>query len=124
MSENWQEKYRDTRDYYLVYSMLIQAARVRGTVTYQEIAEVMGLATRGSHMGKEVGNMIGTISANELRCGRPFLSAIVIGVNGKPGEGLYGYAEELGSLEPDEDRELWWERAKKEIYETWQKRFD
>jgi len=37
------DKYRGTKLYHLVFNELITAARYRGTVTYQEIAKMMGL---------------------------------------------------------------------------------
>ena len=125
MDSEWIEQYKKTKEYHIIYGMLIEAARLRGTVTYQEIAEVMGLPPSGSHMGREVGAMIGAISAEEISYGRPMLSAIVVGVSGKPGAGLYWYARELGALEtaePDEDTE-WWQAEMKRVYETWQKSY-
>lgn len=79
MSENWQDKYRGTTTYFKVYAALVNAAECRGLVTYQEIAQIMGLPLSGSHMGREVGNMIGVISEDEIAYGRPMLSAIVVG---------------------------------------------
>jgi hypothetical protein len=37
------DKYRGTTLYHLIHAELIAAARYRGTVTYQEIAQIMGL---------------------------------------------------------------------------------
>ncbi len=45
------DKYRGTKDYFLIYAELIRAARYRGTVTYQELADFVGLPLRGSYMG-------------------------------------------------------------------------
>lgn len=125
MSENWQDKYINTKDYFRVYAAMIHAAEHRGLVTYQEIAAIMGLPMSGSHMGREVGNMIGVISENELQQGRPMLSAIVVGVNGKPGAGLYAWARDLGRLQSEHpaDEERFWEDEKEAIYKEWQKKF-
>jgi hypothetical protein len=73
------DKYRGSKEYLLVYSELIRAARYRGTTTYQAISEIMGLPLRGSYMGKEVGQMLGEIVEDEFNQGRPMLTAIVVG---------------------------------------------
>ena len=67
------DKYSGSKEFLLVYSALISAARLRGTVTYQEVAKIMGLPLRGSHMGKEVGHLLGEISEREHLNGRPML---------------------------------------------------
>lgn len=125
MSENLQHKYRGTTNYFRVYAVLVQAAERRGLVTYQEIAQIMGLPLRGSYMGSEVGNMIGVISENEVGYGRPMLSAIVVGVNNKPGSGFFTWARELGRLKSDDpaDEMPFWESEKQAVYEVWQKKF-
>lgn len=42
-----QSRYRSKKEYALVYTQLISAAKYRGTVTYQEIAQIMGLPLIG-----------------------------------------------------------------------------
>lgn len=125
MSEKWQDKYLNTVDFLKVYAALVNAAEHRGLVTYQEIAQIMGLPMSGSHMGREIGNMIGVISESEVQMGRPMLSAIVVGVSGKPGEGFYHWARDLGRLQTDHpaDEERFWEDEKQAIHEMWKKRF-
>lgn len=114
-------KYRGSKEYYFVFAQLITAARYRGTLTYQEVAKMMGLPQRGSYMGKEIGRLIGLISEDEVKNGRPMLSAIVIGVSGEPGEGFYNWAEELKNvkLETKEAKRRFWEQEMVEVYETW-----
>jgi hypothetical protein len=125
MGENLQHKYRGTTNYFRVYAVLVQAAERRGLVTYQEIAQIMGLPLRGSYMGSEVGNMIGVISQDEVSYGRPMLSAIVVGVNNKPGGGFFTWARELGRLKSDDpaDEIPFWESERQAVYEAWQKSF-
>ncbi len=36
-------RYRGKKEYFLVYAEMINAAKYRGTVTYQEVAQIMGL---------------------------------------------------------------------------------
>ena len=117
-------KYRGSKEYMVVYSELINAARSRSTLTYQDIAPIMGLPLTGSHMGKEIGALIGEISEDEVNLGRPLLSALVINVTGSPGPGFYGWAEDLGRLKVGEskaDQRKFWDFEKKAVYDTWSK---
>jgi hypothetical protein len=116
-------KYYETANYYLIYSELIQAARRGGTLTYQEIANLVGLPLRGSHMAAEIGHLIGAISANEVKCGRPMLSATAVGVSGEPGGGFYKLAEGIGLLQEGDDYEKFWQDQKQTVYRTWQRSF-
>ena len=88
MTSSVSGKYRSTVTYFLVYGELINAARHRGTVTYQEIAARLGLPLKRSYMGAEVGHILGEISVDEAQYGRPMLSAVAIGVSGQPGSGF------------------------------------
>ena len=115
-------KYRGTKEYLLVYSKLLTAARYKGTVTYQEVAQIMGLPTSGNFMGTEVGHLLGQIPEDEHRNGRPILSAIAIGVSGMPGSGFFELARSLGKLAGTrpEDERLFLEREKATVYSTLQ----
>jgi hypothetical protein len=112
------DKYRGTTDYALVYCELITAAKYRGTVTYQEIAKIMGLAISGNNMQKETGQILGEISEDEFGDDRPMLSAIAVGVSGLPGDGFYKLAREMGKL-TNQPEDKFWEAEKKAVYETW-----
>ncbi|MBM3188789.1 MAG: hypothetical protein FJZ90_08725 [Chloroflexi bacterium] len=114
-------KHRGSKDYLRVYCELIQAARYRGTVTYQEIAQMLGLPPKGSYMGARIGQILGEISEDEVRNGRPMLSALAVNVSGAPGPGFYALARELGRLDT-EDKEAerrFWEQERQAVYETW-----
>lgn len=120
------DKYVGTTEYLLVYGELIQAARFRGVTTYQKaIAQIMGLPLKGNHMSREVGLMLGEISEAELDRGRPMLSALAVGVNGVPGEGLYSLARQLERLTEDskEARAAFWENEKRAVYQSWARTF-
>ena len=120
-------KYRGTGQYYLVFNELANAARYRGTVTYQELAHVVGLPITGSNMGTELGKLLGEISEDETsKFGHPMLSAIAVDVNGEPGEGFYTLAKNLGRFnggENKEERRQFWEAEKKAVHERWGKKF-
>ena len=70
-------------------------------------------------MSKLVGGVIGLLSKNELEQGRPILSSIVVGVSGKPGEGFFNWARELGVLSEGEDEETFWREECEKVYEAW-----
>lgn len=118
-------KYRGSKEYQTVYSLLVEAARCRRTVTYKEIAGIMGLLPSGNYMGVETGHLVGEISEDEHRNGRPMLSALVVhSTDGMPGKGLYTLARGLGKLqEATRDGELrFWETEKAAVYAAWQRR--
>jgi hypothetical protein len=50
--------------------------------------------------------------------GRPMLSALVVGVSGKPGAGFFDLARQLGRLqsEKEEDEQRFWEEEKEALY--------
>ena len=120
------DKYRGTKEYALIYAELIRAARYRGTVTYQELADLVGLPLSGNHMSNELGGLLGSISEDEIARGRPMLSAIAVTVAGKPGGGFYGLARQTSKLasEHPADEQAFWEAERKAVYKTWQRTFE
>lgn len=112
-------KWSDSKEYFIAYSIIINAAQHQGYATYQEIAQAVGLPTAGSYMGSVVGELLGTISQNEVNMGRPMLSAIVVGVNGEPGGGFIPCAKELGLFQDGEDEGAFWQKECQKIYEEW-----
>lgn len=114
-------KYRGTTIYQLVYAELVAAARYRGTVTYQEIAQLMGLPLTGSHMGSELGHILGEISEDEHLHGRPMLSAVAVGVSGLPGSGFFACARDFGKLAEDGKAAevAFWTAERDAVYGTW-----
>ena len=115
-------RYRGTTDYVRVLAELVHAAEYRGVTTYQDIAVIMGLPLQGSHMGKEVGHLLGEISEDEVNAGRPMLSAVAVSVNEKPGPGFFALAKDLGKLtgKPTEE-ESFWRQQLQSAYETWKR---
>ena len=115
------DKYRGTMAYHLIYSELIAAARYRGSVTYQEIAKIIGLPLSGNHMGHEIGQLLSEIAEDEFIADRPMLSAIAIKANGSPGPGFFNLARNLKKLSSgiETDERTFWEKERKDIYDTW-----
>jgi hypothetical protein len=117
----YKSKYRGTQIYHIIFHELMTAAKYRGTLTYQEIASLMNLPLTGSHMSKEVGQILGEISEDEHLNNRPMLSAIAVGVKGEPGEGFFDLAKTLGKAfdEDKEGKQIFWQNECKAVYDTW-----
>ncbi len=120
------DQYRGTKEYLLVYSLLISAAQHRGIITYKDVAKIMGLPLTGQDMGQKTGRLLGEISKEEERNHRPMLSAIAVGYGARPGKGFFGLAEELGRLEEHANRqarEAFWTAECKTVYDAWAEDF-
>lgn len=115
-------KYRGTTDYVRVMTELIRAAEYRGLTTYQDIAVIMGLPLMGMHMGQEIGHLLGEISEDESFAARPMLSAVVVGVGGKPGPGFFSLARQLGKFTGTESEDdNFWNRELQSVYKVWRR---
>jgi hypothetical protein len=112
------DKYRGTTTYFHVLAELVRAAQYRGVTTYQDIAVIMGLPSSGSHMGRETGHILGEISEDEVESKRPMLSAVAVGVNGKPGPGFYALAKQLGLMKATDHELTFWEGQRRAAYEA------
>jgi hypothetical protein len=112
-------KWDQTKEYFITYSILINAAHHQGFATYQEIAQATGLPTMGNSMSRQVGELLGTVSENEKKQNRPMLSAIAIGVSGKPGKGFVPWATELGFFKEGDDENAFWEKECQKVYQEW-----
>ena len=113
------DKWMNTKEYFVTYSLMVNAAQHHGFVTYQEVAQANGFPTFGSYMGRVVGELVGLVSENEVDQGRPMMSSIVVGVSGKPGKGYFDWAKELGLLNEGEDEDAFWHAECEKIYEAW-----
>src|SRR5262249_45880374 len=115
-------RYRGTTDYIRVLAELVRAAEYRGVTTYQDLAVIMGLPLQGAYMGKETGHVLGEISEDEVKAGRPMLSAVAVSVAGKAGPGFFALAKELGRFSGDPAEEAnFWHREVQAVYETWKR---
>lgn len=118
-------KYKGTTELHLIYAELIQAARYRGQTTYQRIAQIGGLPMSGNAMSSATGQILGLIVDQEIAEGRPMLSAVCVGVSGKPGEGFYALAKQLNRFQDDskEAREAFWLGELEAVYDAWAVKF-
>ena len=115
------DKYRGTTKYFHVLAELVRAAQYRGLTTYQDIALLMDLPQSGNHMAREVGRILGEISEDEVRAGRPMLSSVAVGVNGKAGRGFFGLARDLGRLDQNQDESAFWKEELLAAYSAWRR---
>ena len=119
-------KYRNSKEYFLIYAELIAAARYRGTVTYQELADLIGLPLQGNYMGTEIGHYLGEISRNEVeQGGRPMLSVIAVRTSGQLGDGFFDLARQLGRLHGagEVEQRRFMQAEQDAVYETWHRSF-
>jgi hypothetical protein len=115
------DKYRGAPMYFHVHAELVRAAQYRGLTTYQDIAVIMGLPTTGAHMGNETGHILGEISEDEASADRPMLSAVAVGVSGKPGPGFVSLAKRLGRLAEGQDEMAFWVAECRRVHDTWRR---
>lgn len=121
-----EERYKDSVEYFKVYSDLISAARNKTTLNYKDVARIMGLPETGQNMGTETGHLLGEISENEHNNNikrRPMLSALVIKSGGnEPGNGFYTLACLLHRLKEgatNEEKKVFWKNERDQVYEKW-----
>ncbi len=114
-------KYRGTTVYVQVLAELVRAAQYRGLTTYQDLAVIMGLPMQGNHMGREVSRILGEIDEDEVATGRPMLSAVVVGVSGKPGPGSLELATHLGRVAQGQSEADFWAAERDAAYAAWKR---
>jgi len=80
---------------------------------------VMGVWHGGQAMGTKVGQALNEISEDEVRLGRPMLSAVVVGRSGRPGAGFFALARTLGRLSVAGDEKEFWQAELSDVYRVW-----
>lgn len=82
--------------------------KYRGTTTYVHVlAELVRAAQYRS--------------VEEVAAQRPTLTAVVVGVQGKPGDGFYVLAKELGKMKGTENEQAFWERELDAVCTAWRR---
>ena len=114
-------KYRGSKEFLIVYSKLIKAAQYRGIIYYTQVAKVLGIKELGHHMSREVGQILGEISEDEHRAGRPMPSAVAVAARGYPSKGFFNLARDLGKLSSKTSKEEhnFWKTEKDRVYSMW-----
>jgi hypothetical protein len=72
-------------------------------------------------MGAETGQILGEISEDEVNAGRPMLSSVAVGVNGKPGSGFFELAKRMGRLNHVADEVTFWKAEREAVYQVWRR---
>jgi len=87
----WREAMNEAR------AALIERARVRGMMTYSELAEAITAIDFSAH-DVRLFSLLGQLSEEEYRAGRGMISALVVHKQGdmEPGTGFFDLAQELG----------------------------
>ena len=108
-----------------VYCKLIEKARNKQNMHYEEVAAIMGKKPEekmGHYWANETGHMLREICDYEHKHNRPMLSAIVVLKNdGIPGKGFFELARGLGKLTSvsKQDEKTFWKQELLEVYKTW-----
>ena len=79
--------------------------RAGRTVTYNDLAAVVGLDMDDPAAARAIAGILRAISTAEHAAGRPLLSAVVVGAKtGRPGKGFFKLAQRLGRYDGTADR--------------------
>ena len=105
-----------------VRNKLIEIAKLGRLLTYSEVNRECKLDLNFDLQcdRAELGRILGNISIHENDNDRPMLSAVVT-IKGqvKPSFGFYNLAEKLGLLSYNENKDLFWAREVKKVFEYW-----
>jgi len=72
------------------YAILGMAYKAKEPVCYKEVAEVMGMPTRGHSLARTLGPILGTLVKYDCEKGLPLTSALVVNkATGIPGPGFF-----------------------------------
>src|SRR5665811_2016188 len=108
-----------------VYCKLIEKARNKQNIHYEEVAVIMGKKSEekmGHYWANETGHMLREICDYEHKHNRPMLSAIVVlKDDGIPGKGFFELARGLEKLTSvsKQDEKTFWKQELLEVYKTW-----
>ena len=107
-----------------VYDSLIETARGRDLVSYEEIAGMINLDMRYKTDRDEISDILGDINKEEVSNGQPMLSAVVvykatINSDPRPGPGFYSCALELGVMQSDDNKREFYRDQRNNVYDWW-----
>jgi len=89
------------------------AYQAEAPVTYAELADLMGMPTRGHHMIQTLGPILGELVLQDSRDNKPITSALIVNKStGMPGAGFFGALQAAGRWvvpsSREEDRRAIW----------------
>lgn len=97
---------------------LVERARLRGMMTYSELAEAITAIDLSAH-DVRLFSLLGQLSEEEYKAGRGMISALVVHKHGdmEPGLGFYDLAKELGL--DTSDRLACWIGQVHQVHDYW-----
>lgn len=102
-----------------LYSRLVEVAKLRGMITYREVAELVGLDLREPEHRAELSQLLRTLSSQEHEQSRPLISAVVVSQDtGIPGRGFFRLMRSLG-IDDGKDDEALSERELRRVHNYW-----
>ena len=102
---------------------LIVAAKRGEVVHYADLAKATGREMKGPNWAVHIGRILGRISSEEAKAGRPLLSVIVVSRDtGLPGAGFFNLGKELHLVQPGEDEDAFTRRQTRRVYDYWQQK--
>ena len=72
-------------------------------------------------MGREIGRVLGEIVDDEITAGRPMLSAVAVGTNGRPGSGFFELGRQLGRVKEGQTEDEFWTTEREAAYAAWRR---
>jgi len=107
----------------VVYARLLEKARSKGLVFYQEVGSLVGLDMGSPDDRNRIADILDEIERCEDAEGRPMISALVVRADTDvPGAGFFKCARELGKLsgpDKEESRLAFWCDEVKRVYGYW-----
>ena len=104
-----------------LYQKLVEAAKNRQTITYGEVASMVNMNTSSPAHRSMIGWMLGEISKQEVKEGRPMLSVLVVlPETGIPDVDSFALASELG-LHKSGDDQGFFEGELERVFAYWGK---
>lgn len=102
-----------------IAARLRSVARAGRTVTYNDLAAVVGWDMDDPTAAREVAGILRAISTAEHGAGRPLLSVVVVGVKtGRPGKGFFKLAQRLGRYDGADD-EAFFAQELRRVHAHW-----
>ena len=101
------------------YEELKHVARRESYTTYSKIAPLAGLDMDSQADRNRIAEILGEISTHEHSLGRPLPSAVVVlAEEGKPGQGFFTLARQLGLYGGGDDLKFWLDEIKR-VHQCW-----
>ena len=102
-----------------IFEELRRVAKGESYTTYAKIAPLAGLDMASQADRNRIADILGEISTHEHKSGNPLLSAVVLLADeGKPGQGFFTLARELGLYQGGDDLKFWLDEIKR-VHEHW-----